>query len=110
MDLVIQSTAIALSILLNNGKGRFRFYQSEAYVSHTDTKKGLVNRLYHLVRNITLKSKRAMVQKATGQKTGNLLDVGAGTGAFAGVMQAAGWQTTGLEPDDTARANAKTQA
>jgi ubiquinone/menaquinone biosynthesis C-methylase UbiE len=35
-----------------------------------------------------------------------LLDVGAGTGAFANTMQAAGWKVTGLEPDATARANA----
>lgn len=86
-----------------------RYYQAEAYVSHTDTKKGLVNRLYHLVRNYTLQTKRKLVQKATGLKTGALLDVGAGTGAFSAAMQQAGWAVTGLEPDDTARANARTQ-
>ena len=26
------------------------YYASESYVSHSDTKKGLVNKLYHLVR------------------------------------------------------------
>jgi len=86
-----------------------RYYKAEAYVSHTDTKKGLVNRLYHIVRNITLQTKRKLVEKATGLKKGSLLDVGAGTGAFAAVMQQAGWAVTGLEPDDTARNNALTQ-
>jgi len=86
-----------------------RYYQAEAYVSHTDTKKGLVNRLYHIVRNRTLQTKRILVEKVTGLKTGALLDVGAGTGAFAAAMQQAGWAVTGLEPDETARTNARTQ-
>ena len=86
-----------------------KYYQSEAYVSHSDTKKGLINRLYHLVRSYTLQSKRKLVSRLSGIKSGNLLDVGAGTGAFAATMQQAGWQVTGLEPDDTARNNALRQ-
>jgi len=85
------------------------YYQSEAYVSHTDTKKGFINRLYHIVRNFTLQTKRRLVQKTANLKTGKLLDVGAGTGAFAATMQRAGWNVTGLEPDETARANAGKQ-
>lgn len=83
------------------------YYQSAAYISHSDTHKGFINRLYHLVRNYTLASKRKLVQKVSGKKNGGLLDVGAGTGAFANTMQAAGWKVTGLEPDSTARNNAK---
>lgn len=86
-----------------------KYYQSEAYVSHSDTKKGLINRLYHLVRSYTLQSKRKLVNRLSGLKTGALLDVGAGTGAFAAAMQQSGWQVTGLEPDDTARNNALRQ-
>lgn len=83
------------------------YYQSAAYVSHSDTEKGLVNRLYHFVRNYTLKGKRKLVQEVTGKETGTLLDVGAGTGAFANTMLMAGWQITALEPDETARRNAQ---
>jgi SAM-dependent methyltransferase len=82
------------------------YYQSANYVSHSDTEKGFINRLYHMVRNHTLKSKRKLVQKLTGRGTGNLLDVGAGTGAFSNTMLHAGWNITALEPDDTARQNA----
>jgi 2-polyprenyl-3-methyl-5-hydroxy-6-metoxy-1,4-benzoquinol methylase len=82
------------------------YYQSAEYVSHSDTKQGIINRLYHIVRNYTLQSKRNLVQKVVGLKNGNLLDVGAGTGAFAHTMLQAGWKITGLEPDTTARANA----
>lgn len=83
------------------------YYQSNEYVSHSDTKEGLVNRLYHLVRNYTLKAKRNLVADVTGIKHGVLLDVGAGTGAFAHTIQTAGWNVTGLEPDETARKNAE---
>ena len=86
-----------------------KYYKAEAYISHTGTKKGLVNRLYHIVRNRTLQTKRRLVEKTTGLTKGSLLDVGAGTGAFAAAMWQAGWAVTGLEPDDTARANARAQ-
>ena len=82
------------------------YYQSTSYVSHSDTQKGFINRLYHIIRNHTLSTKRKLVQKVSGKRTGILLDVGAGTGAFVNTMQNAGWKITGLEPDDTARTNA----
>ncbi len=83
------------------------YYQSTSYVSHSDTNEGLINRLYHLVRNFTLKSKLALLKDVTGLQTGALLDVGAGTGAFSNIMATNGWQVTSLEPDDTARKVAK---
>ncbi|HRH47113.1 MAG TPA: class I SAM-dependent methyltransferase [Panacibacter sp.] len=82
------------------------YYQSTSYISHSDTKKGFINSLYHIVRNYTLQSKRKLVQKISGLQKGALLDVGAGTGAFASKMQQAGWNVTGLEPDTIARENA----
>ena len=53
-----------------------------------------------------MKLKRELIQEITHKKTGSLLDVGAGTGAFSKAMKDAGWEVTGLEPDDTARKNA----
>jgi len=83
------------------------YYRSDSYVSHTDTKKGLVNRLYHIVRKRTLRRKCALIKRQTGMASGRLLDIGAGTGAFAQTMQHAGWQVTGLEPDSDTRLRAK---
>ena len=80
------------------------YYKSEDYISHTDTSKGLINRLYRFVRNFSLNQKKKLVEKETGLKKGNLLDVGSGTGHFASVMQKEGWKLTGLEPDEGARA------
>lgn len=85
-----------------------RYYQSQEYISHSETKKGLINRLYHSVRKITLRSKQNWVKAATGLKQGSLLDVGCGTGAFAHYMKQLHWEVTGVEPDETARQNAKT--
>ena len=84
-----------------------KYYQSSDYISHSDTSEGMVNKLYHSVRNITLKQKRKLVQTATGLSKGMLLDIGAGTGAFANTMKQSGWTITALEPDETARENAQ---
>jgi 2-polyprenyl-3-methyl-5-hydroxy-6-metoxy-1,4-benzoquinol methylase len=80
------------------------YYQSEEYISHSDTGKGIINRLYHIVRKRTLSGKRRLVEGMTGVKRGIILDVGAGTGAFLNEMKTTGWQITGLEPDAGARA------
>ena len=82
------------------------FYQSDNYISHTDTHKGLINKLYHFVRKTTLKRKQRLIEKTTGTQQGQLLDIGAGTGAFAHTMQQAGWAVTALEPDAATRQRA----
>ncbi len=83
-----------------------KYYQSENYISHTDTKKGLVNSLYHIVRKRTLYQKQRLIEQFSGLKNGSLLDIGAGTGAFASHMKKAGWTVLGLEPDETTRQRA----
>lgn len=80
-----------------------QYYKSEDYISHTDTSKGLIYRLYRFVRNYSLNQKRKLIEKATGLNNGSLVDVGSGTGHFVAAMQKDGWQVTGLEPDEGAR-------
>src|SRR6188474_1306048 len=80
------------------------YYKSEDYISHTDTSKGLINRIYRFVRNFSINQKKNLVEKNTGLENGTLLDVGSGTGHFAAAMKNEGWQVTGLEPDEGARA------
>jgi len=77
------------------------YYESEDYISHTDTQKGLVNNLYHFARNYMLKSKRKTIEKHV--KSGNLLDIGCGTGYFLNEMKLANWNVMGLEVDEGAK-------
>lgn len=82
------------------------YYQSDTYISHSDTGKGLVNKLYKIARNYTLNWKLKLVKRYTGLniKTGTILDIGAGTGAFLNKAgNDANWSVTGLEPDAGAR-------
>ncbi|MFM7720847.1 MAG: class I SAM-dependent methyltransferase, partial [Sediminibacterium sp.] len=69
-----------------------QYYQFDEYISHTDVKEGWMNRLYHIVRSKTLAKKTNWIQSLfTGYK-GHLLDIGAGTGAFAHAMQQKSWK------------------
>lgn len=79
------------------------YYRSENYISHTNTGKGLVNKLYHMVRRHTLRSKCRLIERSGNWHSRTLLDVGAGTGAFVHYMRQHAWQVTGLEPDEAAR-------
>ena len=82
------------------------YYNFTEYISHTDTNDGWMNKLYHKVRQRTLSQKTKWIQSLyTGYK-GNILEIGAGTGAFANAMQQKGWNVTALEPDENTRKRA----
>lgn len=81
----------------------YKYYESENYISHSDTSKGIVNKIYHLIRQFMLLRKRKIINKFTGIKSGKLLDVGSGTGHFASVMKKSGWAVKGVEISEKAR-------
>ncbi len=83
-----------------------KYYQTEDYVSHSDTKKGIVNRLYHIVRKRNTKNKLQTVNQFSLIK-GDILDVGCGTGYFLSVCKEDGWNIAGVEPSGVARAIAE---
>jgi 2-polyprenyl-3-methyl-5-hydroxy-6-metoxy-1,4-benzoquinol methylase len=74
------------------------YYISENYISHTDSKKSLFDKVYQAVKNITLKRKVSLLNsfKTTSK---SVLDVGAGTGDFLKVCANNGWNTFGVEPN-----------
>jgi 2-polyprenyl-3-methyl-5-hydroxy-6-metoxy-1,4-benzoquinol methylase len=80
-----------------------RYYQSEEYVSHNDSNKGLINGLYQLVKKYTLWKKLNLMVQISGKKTGKLLDYGCGTGDFIKILHDVKWEVNGLEPDEGAR-------
>jgi len=78
------------------------YYVSDQYISHSDSRKGLMNKLYHYVRRYMLGRKTKLIEKQSSQK-GRLLDIGAGTGYFAHEMQNKGWAVTAIEKNEQAR-------
>jgi len=81
------------------------YYKSEDYVSHSSTKKGVVNWLYGVVRKRTLKQKVALVDSlAAGKK---VVDYGCGTGHFVNELLKNNFDAIGFEPDAEARLFAK---
>lgn len=81
------------------------YYKSDAYISHSDTEKGLVNKIYKIARGYTLDWKMKLMKQnlSNTSKSRSLLDIGAGTGAFLHKAITEGWLVTGLEPDEGAR-------
>jgi 2-polyprenyl-3-methyl-5-hydroxy-6-metoxy-1,4-benzoquinol methylase len=82
-----------------------KYYQSQDYISHSDTRKGLMNQLYHFGRTMMLKKKYRMVRKVSKGK--KLLDIGSGTGYFPAFMKEKGYIVAGVETDPKARAFAE---
>lgn len=82
------------------------YYESEDYISHSNTSKGPINTLYKWARAYTVRKKHRTVRKLAGELPLRILDHGCGTGEFLGQCQKKGWECYGLEPDEGARAQA----
>jgi Protein-L-isoaspartate carboxylmethyltransferase len=84
-----------------------KYYETPDYISHSDTKKGMMNELYHLVRSRMLQKKAQLINNITGKTSGKILDIGTGTGYFSHTMQQKGWQVDAIEKSPQARSFAK---
>lgn len=81
------------------------YYKSSNYISHTDAKTGLVDKLYQFVKRFMLKHKIGLIEQFS--QVRKILDIGAGTGDFLNVAKSKGWEVSGLEPNAAARKNAE---
>jgi SAM-dependent methyltransferase len=79
------------------------YYVSEEYISHSDTRSSLTDHAYHIARSFMLRKKHNLLMQLNGGKPGTLLDIGSGTGYFAGYMKNRNWHVTGIEISDRAR-------
>jgi 2-polyprenyl-3-methyl-5-hydroxy-6-metoxy-1,4-benzoquinol methylase len=79
------------------------YYESDDYISHSDTTQGFSNKIYHIARTLMLRRKRGIIRSVTGLNKGTLLDIGSGTGYFAETMKEAGWEVKGVEINKKAR-------
>jgi len=67
-----------------------KYYESENYISHTDSNRTFVDKLYQIVKKYSLRRKVGLIRKyAPGGKS--ILDFGAGTGDFLLASKKRGW-------------------
>ena len=79
-----------------------RYYDSQDYISHTDSKGSLFDQVYQMIRGFALKRKLRLINSfEKSEKT--ILDIGAGTGDFLHTCQQDGWSVFGIEPNEKAR-------
>ena len=78
-----------------------KYYDNPEYVSHTDTRSGLLFTLYGLVKARALKQKRRYLEQLTSGRT--VLDYGAGSGDFCAELATNNWSVSAYEPDAGAR-------
>ncbi len=85
-----------------------KYYESPNYVSHGG-KKNILNYIYRIVRNYSIRKKYRLVKKYAGNK--KLLDIGCGTGEFIFFCNQMGFDVKGIEPAEKPRlfANVKYQ-
>jgi SAM-dependent methyltransferase len=79
-----------------------KYYESEDYISHTDGKRSLFEKIYHLVKRNAIKGKVSLLNKEQNSK-GKLLDIGCGTGDFLVEAKNQGWSILGFEPNSDAK-------
>lgn len=82
------------------------YYESDDYISHTDGKRSLFEKLYHTVKQKALRDKIKLIEGFQPAK-GRILDIGAGTGDFLVMAKNSGWDIIGLEPSPKAKAIAQ---
>lgn len=80
-----------------------KYYQSEDYISHTDSTKKLSDKLYQGVKNLMLQKKVKLIESLVNSSNKSLLDVGAGTGDFLKTAKQKNWKVRGVEPNAQAR-------
>ena len=105
-----------------------RYYDSPEYIAHSDTHRGLVNKLYHAARQVMVKRKVRLVTAAVrgvmresnrsnlidrqsnmANKSPRLLDMGCGTGYFLHAAKRRGFSVSGIEKEQRAREYATKQ-
>lgn len=79
----------------------WKYYQTDDYISHTSSKKTIIDKIYHAVREIAIRNKVDLVNSK--QRRGSVLDIGTGTGDFLLALKEDLWETIGVEPSNIAR-------
>ena len=84
-----------------------KYYETEDYISHSNSSKSIINKIYKIVRSFSLKNKIKIADQLTTDK--NILDYGCGTGHFLSEAKKNNWKIKGIEPNESARQLANKQ-
>lgn len=79
------------------------YYKSEQYISHTNKSAGLLDNIYLLARNFTLRWKVNLLNNYRKTNASAILDYGCGTGQFLSICKDNGWKIAGYEPSEKPR-------
>ncbi|AWA29288.1 methyltransferase [Flavobacterium magnum] len=103
---LLKDQALDMLVTFPKPEGAYlaRYYESEDYISHTDAKRSLFEKAYHIVKSRALRKKVKLIN-SFGPK-GIILDIGAGTGDFLITAKNEGWNVLGIEPNAKARETA----
>lgn len=82
-----------------------KYYQSDSYISHTDSKTSITDKVYQWVKRYMLRKKLNFINSFKTPK--NILDIGCGTGDFLKICKENGWKINGIEPEEKALKRAK---
>ena len=78
------------------------YYEFDDYISHTDGKRTLFEKMYHFIKRRARKNKLRLIEQHQPVK-GKILDIGAGTGDFLLEAKNKNWETVGVEPNEKAK-------
>lgn len=78
------------------------YYEFEDYISHTDGKRTLFEKMYHFIKRKAIRDKVKLINSYQPVK-GRILDIGAGTGDFLLECKNQNWNILGIEPNDKAK-------
>ena len=78
------------------------YYEFEDYISHTDGKRTMFEKMYHFIKRKAIRDKVKLINSYQPVK-GRILDIGAGTGDFLLECKNQNWDILGIEPNDKAK-------
>lgn len=77
------------------------YYDSQDYISHSKTKAGFINKLYHAAQRINLRYKYKLIPRRDKEK--RIIDYGCGAGDFLKFLHKGGYKVRGVEPHLSSR-------
>lgn len=84
-----------------------KYYESDNYISHSNSSKSIFDKVYHISRHLALKWKLSIINtNSTTSTKKTILDYGCGTGEFLNACAANGFEIAGVEPSAAARKQA----